>query len=588
MPHTIKVDIRIRYQEILLFCIYCYNMPKIGKKRVKGSPRRKINLLRGKFVIPSGIVATSLDTLLRVAKEIPEVGILTTKTITLNPREGNPEPILDQIGLLSFVNAVGLTNPGAKYFREELKKIYPLPKGKFLLVSIAPSTKEELKKIIKIISPFFDGIELNFSCPHGGKYGLIIGKSKEFSFEFTRVAKETTKKPVFVKLPPIEDVGEIAKAVVSAGADGITVINTIGPVKSKILSFGKGGISGVKIKRRGIQSVREIRKVIQDKIPLIAMGGIGTASDVKLYQKAGANFYGIGSCLAGMDFEGIKNYFKTLENDLQRGINRAEKLLLKKKFINYQTFEIKKIESLSNDLKIYYFDKPLKSLPGQFVFLNFEKREKPLSIASDKPLVLAVRKVGGFTSKIFRLKEGNKILIRGPYGKPLPIFKNKENYLVCGGTGTAPLYFLAQKLRRATIFLAGKTKKELLFKDEFKKLGKLIVATEDGSEGARGRVTEILEKYLKENKPKDAVFFNCGPELMMEKAMEIERKYSPPEKILSLIERFMKCGFGICGHCGLNGFLTCVDGPYFDYSALKKCRHFGKFKRDKTGRLIKI
>lgn len=552
-------------------------MPKIGKKEVKG-----------KFVIPSGIFATSLDTLLKIAQEIPEVGILTTKTITLKPREGNPEPILDQIGPLSFVNAVGLTNPGAKYFREELKKFYPLPKRKFLLVSIAPSTKEELKKIIKIISPFFDGVELNFSCPHGGKYGLIIGRDRELSFEFTKVAKETTEKPVFVKLPPIKNVGEIAKAVIEAGADGITAINTLGPVKSRILSFGKGGVSGAKIKRRGIQCVREIRKAIQDKIPLIAMGGIGRARDVKLYQKAGANFYGIGSSLAGMDFQKVKDYFKALEKDLQRGTNRAEKLLLKKKFINYQSFTIKKIKGLSKDLRIYYFDKPLNSCPGQFVFLNFEKREKPFSIASDKPLTLAVRKVGEFTSKIFRLKEGSRILIRGPYGKPFPIFKNKENYLVCGGTGAAPLYFLAQKLRRATIFLAGREKKELLFKDDFKKLGKLIIATEDGSEGTRGRVTEILEKELRENKPKNAVFFNCGPELMMKKAMELEKKYGQPEKIFSQIERIMKCGFGLCGHCGLNGFLTCVDGSYFDYLTLKKSRHFGKFKRDKTGRLVKI
>ena len=119
-------------------------------------------------------------------------------------------------------------------------------------------------------------------------------------------------------------------------------------------------------------------------------------------------------------------------------------------------------------------------------------------------------------------------------------------------------------------------------------MGRLIIATEDGSEGARGRVTEVLEKELRENRPKNTIFFNCGPELMLKKAMEIERKYGQPEKIFSQIERIMKCGFGLCGHCGLNGFLTCVDGSYFDYSTLKKCRHFGKFKRDKTGRLVRL
>lgn len=553
-------------------------MSKIGKKNIKG-----------RFTISAGIVGTCLDTLFKIAKEIKEVGILTTKSITLNEREGNPEPILDQISPLSFVNAVGLTNPGAKYFKEELKKIYPLPNKKFLLISIAATTKKELKEIIKILSPFADGIELNLSCPHGGRYGLIIGKSKKFSFEFTKAAKEVTKKPIFVKLPPIKNVGEVARAVIEAGADGISAINTIGPVKNEILSFGKGGISGSKIKKRGIECIKEISKVTQGKIPIIAMGGIRNAKDIKLYKKAGADFFGIGSALAGMSFNKIKKYFKLLEKDLRNNTNFAEKLVSKKRLINYRPFRIKKIKKLDRDLKIFYFDKPMIAFPGQFIFLNFKQREKPFSIASNQPLTLAIRKVGDFTSKIFKLKKGDKVLVRGPYGKPLPIFKNKKNYLICGGTGAAPLYFLAQKLKKPTIFLAGKTKRQLLFKKEFKKLGNLVLVTDDGSEGEKGRITEILDQKLSiAHKSQNIVFYNCGPELMSKRAMEIERKYIKTDRIFTLVERYTKCGIGLCGHCAMDGNRTCVDGPWFDYFTLKKSSQFGNFKRDKTGKLISL
>ena len=561
-------------------------MPKIGKK-----------IIQGRFVLPSGIVGTCLDTLAKIAKEIPEVGILTTKSITLEKREGNPEPILDQVGPSSFINAVGLTNPGAKYFTQELKKIYPLPYKKFLLVSIAAATQEELSKIIKIISPSFDGIELNLSCPHGEKYGLIIGKSGDLSFAFTKTAREITKKPIFVKLPPRENVGEVAKAVIKAGADGISAINTVGPIENRTISFGKGGMSGSKIKKRGIKCIEEISKAIQGKIPIIAMGGIRNARDIKLYEKAGADFFGIGSALTEMSFEKMKEYFKTLGKDLKNDTNLAENFPIERKIIDYKPFRIKKIQKLDKDLRIFSFNKSFKAQPGQFIFLNINGREKPFSLASVNPLILAIRKVGNFTSQVFKLKEKDKVLIRGPYGKPFPVtaakrghklLKREKSYLICGGTGTAPLYFLAQKLKEPTIFLASRTRRQLLFKKEFKKLGETILITEDGSEGEKGRVTEILEKYLKKARPRRTIFYNCGPELMMEKAMEIERRYTTGDRIFASIERYAKCGIGLCGHCAINSYRSCVDGPVFDFNSLSQLSHFAKFKRDKTGRLVKI
>lgn len=574
----------------------------------------RLQEIKGKFVIPSGIVGTCLGTLAKIAREIPQIGILTTKTITLKLKEGNPEPILEQISPLSFINAVGLSNPGAANFKEELRKIYPLPKRKFLMVSIAASDTKELRETIKILTPFFDGIELNISCPHGGKYGFYVGRSKKLIFEFITFAREATKKPIFVKLPPMENIKDTVQIVLEAGVDGISAINTV-PVTPNLLcksggfewmlSSGKGGISGKAIKKVGIKCIREIFRITQGGTPIIATGGISQAKDIRLYQRAGADFFGIGSTLAGMNFVKMKEYFKTLEKDLKNNTNFAKKFLLKRKIMNYKSFKIKKIKNVDRNLKIFYFDKPLKSQPGQFVFLNLKKTttlpphpparqkanrplEKPFSIAFDSPLILAIRKVGDFTSKTFRLKEGDRVFIRGPYGKSFPIWKNKEIYLIAGGTGAVPLYFLARKLKNSTIFLGAKTKKQLLFTKEFSKLGKIILITEDGSKGEKGKVTAALKRYLKKYPSQNPVFYNCGPEPMLKKATKIEQEFTLEKNIFVLLERYMKCGIGLCGHCAINGSRVCIDGPVFDYLSLSKSSHFGKFKRDKTGKLIHI
>lgn len=95
--------------------------------------------ISGPFTVPSGIVATEVSVLEKIANEIPEIGILTTKCIGLEKREGNREPIIAQYNSLSFVNAVGLTNPGAEVFAEKLSKI-SIPENKFLLCSIFGNT----------------------------------------------------------------------------------------------------------------------------------------------------------------------------------------------------------------------------------------------------------------------------------------------------------------------------------------------------------------------------------------------------------------------------------------------------------------
>lgn len=127
--------------------------------------------ISGPFTIPSGIVTTEISVLERIANEIPEIGILTTKSIGIKSIPGNREPIIAQYDSFSFINAVGLTNKGATYFAKELKKI-KIPDNKFLLCSIFGSNEEEFHKIAEKLFEVCDGFELNLSCPHSEKLNI--------------------------------------------------------------------------------------------------------------------------------------------------------------------------------------------------------------------------------------------------------------------------------------------------------------------------------------------------------------------------------------------------------------------------------
>jgi dihydroorotate dehydrogenase (NAD+) catalytic subunit len=131
--------------------------------------------ISGPFTIPSGIITTETSIIEKIAKKIPEIGILTTKSIGLKPREGYKEPIIAQISPLSFINAVGLANPGAEEFRKRISKI-KIPEDKFLLISIFGSNEKEFREVAEVLFNFADGFELNISCPHSEKYGQVVGK----------------------------------------------------------------------------------------------------------------------------------------------------------------------------------------------------------------------------------------------------------------------------------------------------------------------------------------------------------------------------------------------------------------------------
>jgi dihydroorotate dehydrogenase (NAD+) catalytic subunit len=509
--------------------------------------------ISGKFTIPSGILTTEVSVLERVAKEIPEIGILTTKSIGIEKREGNREPILVNFAPLSFLNAVGLANPGVFEFKEQISKI-KLPKNKFLLVSIFGKDEKEFFKVAKELSQFADGFELNLSCPHSQKYGQIVGQDFDLVWKIVKKVK-TLKKPVLVKVSPNIDYLKMAKVSLKAGADGIVAINTLGPgtyLKDGffVLSNKFGGVSGRAILPIGLKVVSEIRKL--GNFPIVACGGISCAKDIINYEKAGANFFGIGSALFKMDFETLKKYFRTLNEDLKNGTNFAEKFL-KNKLEDYQRFKVKKKIFFEKDLFLLELEGKIKALPGQFVFLWLpEIGEKPFSVFENSPPTFLIRKVGYFTEKLSKVKEGKNIYLRGAYGKELNL---KGKILLCGGgTGIASLFLFAKNFKNSVI-ISAKEKPFLKFlKSKFKKFSDKVYAKEFFEK-------REVEEIIKKEKPD--FILTCGPRGFVEMIIEAGRKFLKREKIYFSLDFMTKCGVGLCGSCATKkGLRACVDGPF--------------------------
>ena len=259
--------------------------------------------LSGPFTIPSGIVTCSANIIQRVFDTMPEVGVLTTKSIGPEPRLGYREPIMAQYEPGCFVNAVGLTNPGAER-AAELMSALTIPEDRFLLISIFGGSVEEYVEVAKIMAPHGDGLELNLSCPHAKGYGTAMGQDPELVKEIVTAVKAAVDIPVIPKLTPnVPNIGEIAQAAVAGGADGICAINTMGPERyhshgHEILANGEGGVSGKAILGRALECVQEIHDCVD--VPIVACGGISSAENVRHFQEAGAAIIGVGSALIGM------------------------------------------------------------------------------------------------------------------------------------------------------------------------------------------------------------------------------------------------------------------------------------------------
>ncbi len=257
----------------------------------------------------------------------------------------------------------------------------------------------------------------------------------------------------------------------------------------------------------------------------------------------------------------------------------------------FQIIRIAEIIQENPTVKTFVFKTSLGAKPGQFVMIWIPGvDEKPMSVALDdgEQLWITVCKVGPASEALHNMKVGDKLGVRGPFGTFYDFDDGDHLALVSGGYGAAPMYFVASeavKKKCKIEFLVGARNKDLLlFEDKVSKLENVEIhlSTDDGSVGFHGFVTEVLKKVLDEKKI-DKVF-TCGPEKMMKVVGEIADAVGV-DSFMSM-EKYMKCGMGVCGQCAIDetGELVCKKGPVMKFDYLKNLSEFGKYHRDAQGK----
>lgn len=227
-----------------------------------------------------------------------KLGAVVTKTITINPKEGNPQPRLWETPS-GMINCIGLQNPGIKEFIR--KKLYSanIPNVK-TIVSISGESVDEVKKLTEmLVKKDVKVIELNLSCPNVNRQNLMVSQNPEDTYRFVKAVKEICRsKTLIAKLSPnVTDITETALAAEDGGADILSLINTLKAIAIDTEKRGviEGGLSGPAIKPVGLKAVYDTYQKVD--IPLIGIGGITTGQDALEYILAGASAIGIGSAL---------------------------------------------------------------------------------------------------------------------------------------------------------------------------------------------------------------------------------------------------------------------------------------------------
>jgi dihydroorotate dehydrogenase electron transfer subunit len=254
---------------------------------------------------------------------------------------------------------------------------------------------------------------------------------------------------------------------------------------------------------------------------------------------------------------------------------------------------VREIESIvveSHHTKSFYFKGGFHTDPGQFVMVWIPGVDEiPMGLSMiGETMGITVHSVGDATEKMHALNEGDKIGIRGPYGKGFDILGDRL-LVIGGGTGIASLMSAVEVAvkqgRDVQVAIGALTKEELLFTERARKVGaKLEIATDDGSEGFEGFVSDLAGEMLsKENYDQ---ILTCGPEAMMKKIIEHGKKQGIRTQVS--MERFMRCGMGVCGSCAFDGLRICRDGPVFDSEEVYGKEDFDTYRRDPSGKRIPL
>jgi dihydroorotate dehydrogenase (NAD+) catalytic subunit len=233
---------------------------------------------------------------------VDRLGGIVTKAVSLEPREGAPSPRVAEFDG-GMINAVGLANPGVDEVRAtELPWLARELKHARVIVNVIGRIVEDFGDVVARLddSAGLDAYELNVSCPNTRAGGLEFGADAASLTAVVTHARAATRRPIFVKLSPtLPDIGFTARVAVDAGADGVSVVNTMPGLvvdletRKPKLGFGSGGVSGPGLRPVGVLATWKVRKAVT--VPIIGLGGVGSAEDALQYILAGATLVAVGT-----------------------------------------------------------------------------------------------------------------------------------------------------------------------------------------------------------------------------------------------------------------------------------------------------
>jgi dihydroorotate dehydrogenase (NAD+) catalytic subunit len=269
--------------------------------------------LESPLLLASGVLGETGPSLLTVL-EGGAAGVVT-KSIGPEPKDGHPNPTVVTLGP-SMLNAMGLPNPGAEAFSEELAWLKERT-DRPVIASVFGADPAEYAKVASTLAPMAGAVELNLSCPHAKGYGAEIGSDPDMLEEVVAAVVDAVSVPVLAKLTPnTRDIVSLAAAAERGGASGLVAVNTLRGMVVDVemgvpaLANAYGGLSGEALRPVGVRCVNEIANAVD--LPVVGVGGVATANDALEYMMAGATAVQLGTAIRSQG----PNVFGKIADDL--------------------------------------------------------------------------------------------------------------------------------------------------------------------------------------------------------------------------------------------------------------------------------